>query len=110
MSEHEIGIVTPRGRIDAATSPQLEAVLRSHMAAGRLHLIVDFSEVRYLSSSALKVLLVTLREVRRQGGDIRLAALGDRVYHIFEMAGFQRLFAMDGSVGEARAALETGAQ
>jgi anti-anti-sigma factor len=110
VSEYEIGIITPRGRIDAATSPQLEADLHRHMAAGQLYLIVDFSEVRYLSSSALKVLLVTLREVRRQGGDIRLVALCDRVYNIFEIAGFEKLFAIDGSVKEARTALEIGCQ
>lgn len=109
MSDGEIGIVTPQGRIDAATSPQLEVALHDHMAAGRLHLIVDFSDVHYLSSSALKVLLVTLREVRHRGGDIRLAALRDRGYDILEMAGFHRLFAIDGSVEEARAALEAEA-
>jgi len=105
VSGDEIGIVIPRGRIDAATSPQLESDLRDHMAAGRCHLIVDLAEVRYLSSSALKVLLIALREVRTRGGDIRLAALEVRVRDILEMAGFHRLFVIHGSVEEARAAL-----
>lgn len=107
MSGGEIPIVTPRGRIDAATSSQLEAALRCHLEAGCRHLIVDLAEVHYLSSSALKVLLIALREVRQAGGDIRLAALRTRVYDVFEMAGFHRLFAIDASVAEAQAALAT---
>ena len=105
----EIRVVTPRGRIDAATSPQLEEELQRCLAAGCLRLVVDFSEVRYLSSSALKVLLVTLREARAQGGDIRLAALCERVREIFEIAGFHHLFALDGTVDEAREALSASA-
>ncbi len=105
MSGGEIPVVAPRGRIDAATSSQLEAVLRDHMEAGCRHLIVDLAEVPYLSSSALKVLLIALREIRQVGGDIRLAALEARVYDIFEMAGFHRLFAIDASVADAQAAL-----
>ncbi|MBU0491693.1 MAG: STAS domain-containing protein [Chloroflexi bacterium] len=105
MTEREICVVCPQGRIDAATAPQLEADLRQHIVDGRLWLVVDLAQVRYLSSSALKVLLVTLRQVRQHGGDIRLAALQDRVYDIFEMAGFHRLFAIDESVPEAQAAL-----
>jgi anti-anti-sigma factor len=101
----EIRVVTPQGRIDAATSPQLEEDLRRCMAAGCLRLVVDFSEVRYLSSSALKVLLVALREVRGQGGDIRLAALCERVREIFEIAGFHHLFALDETVEAALVAL-----
>lgn len=106
VSEQGFGIVAPQGRIDAATAPQLETDLRNHMIAGRLCLVVDFSQVYYLSSSALKVLLVVLREVRNEGGDIRLAALGDRVYDIFEMAGFHKLFAIDSTVEDAVGALK----
>jgi len=84
--------VRPSGRIDAAAAPELGQALQELLAAGQTHLIVDLDAVRYLSSGALRVLLVAIREARRLGGDVKLCALRPNVYRVFKLSGFTHIF------------------
>jgi anti-sigma B factor antagonist len=54
--------------------------------------VVDLSEVAYVASAGIKALLVGLRRARLLDGDVRLAALNDRVREVFEMSGFDQVF------------------
>jgi anti-anti-sigma factor len=84
--------VQPSGRIDAATAPELGKALQGLLAAGQTCLIVNLDAVRYLSSGALRVLLVTIKEARRLGGDVKLCCLQPNVYRVFKLSGFTQIF------------------
>jgi len=88
----EIYTVRPSGRIDAAAAPALGDALQELLAADQSHLIVDLDAVRYLSSGALRVLLVTIKEARRLGGDVKLCCLRPNVYRVFKLSGFTQIF------------------
>ena len=49
--------VSLEGRLDTNTSPALETELSEILKRGRLHLVLDFSKLEYISSSGLRVLL-----------------------------------------------------
>lgn len=104
----DVWIVEARGRLDAGLAPELEAQLNALLAAGHAHIIVDFRRVSYISSSGLKVLLVAMRAARKQGGDIRLCAMSERVRDVFVLSGFHKIFAIDASEQEAAAAFMGG--
>lgn len=97
--------VTPSDRLDAVTASMLEAFLQAELQAGHTQLLLDLSEVTYLSSSGLRALLRTRRQAQAAGGDLMLAAMSPRVREIFEMIGFTDLFPVFDRVEEAQAAL-----
>lgn len=90
----EITIIMPQGRLDAAGVRPLETELADHIAAGRIHLLVDMSEIAYVSSVGLRMFLTTMRNARRKGGALILCGLNERVLDVFKLAGFDRVLSI----------------
>ena len=91
-----------RGQVDSHTSITVETALdETIVAQGHHRLIIDFSEVSYISSSGLKVLVSAWRKAREKGGDVLLVGLQSRIYEVFEMIGFDMMFNIYDSVHDA---------
>jgi anti-anti-sigma factor len=86
-----ITLLTPQGRLDASGVRPFEIELQEHLAAGRIHLLVDMSQVAYVSSVGLRMFLKVMRDTHRRGGVLRLCQLNPRVLEIFQIAGFDRV-------------------
>ncbi len=80
-------IVSIEGEIDAVTSPELANFFNEQLSKTK-NLIADFSKVDFISSAGLRVLLATVKEARRIGGDLRLAKVQEKVYKVFNISGF----------------------
>jgi sigma-B regulation protein RsbU (phosphoserine phosphatase) len=89
-------VVAPVGRIDSTTSDALEKAINALLEAGTRSLVVDFSRVDYISSAGLRVLLVVAKRLRDGRGTLELAALGESVRQVFDLAGFLPLFKATG--------------
>jgi anti-anti-sigma factor len=89
-----VDIVTVTGRVDHQTAPDLEKTLRSIIDEGRHRLVVDLSDVSYISSAGLKALQATAKAARGglAGGDLRLVGLKPNIKEIFDTIGFTQLF------------------
>ncbi len=96
-------IVTPEGRLDSNSSPLLERTLNSVLQKGVTWLFVDMTDVEYIASSGLKVLVATWRRAREADGDVVLSGLQPRLLEIFEMVGFDMLFQIHPTLDEALA-------
>ena len=70
----------------------MESKLNSLIDAGHVRLVVSLDKLEYINSSGLRVLLVTLKKVRKQQGDIRLACLKSNIKEVFDISGFTQLF------------------
>ncbi len=99
--EDDIWAVTPEGRIDVPAARSLEDALSELLDQRHIRIVVDCSQATYIASSGLKTLLAALRRAQSLGGDVRLAALGERMLEIFSMAGFDRVFAIHADATEA---------
>lgn len=88
-------IVRPGGRIDTSTCDELETALAGRLDEGATRLVVDMGAVDYIGSGGLRVLLLAARRLRAKGGLLVLAALPPGVRHVFELAGFLTLFAVE---------------
>jgi serine/threonine-protein kinase RsbW len=100
----QVRCFTPQGRLDALTVPKFEGVLRDHLSRGTPRVVVNLTNVTYISSSGLRALLTARRLSKSQGGDVKLCQLSPRVYEIFEMVGFTQVFGIYDSVEAAEAA------
>lgn len=85
--ENDMLIVTAEGRIDTATSPQLDEEVKSAMADIR-ELVIDFGKVSYISSSGLRVLLSFHKSMELKGGKLIIKKPTDMVLEVFEVTGF----------------------
>jgi serine/threonine-protein kinase RsbW len=85
-------VITPSGRLDSSSSPRLEKSLSAQLQQGTTWLFVDLTDVEYIASSGLKVLVAAWRRARDAGGDVVLAGMQPRIIEIFEMVGFDMLF------------------
>jgi anti-anti-sigma factor len=79
-------------------------VCESAVAAGAQSLILEVSQLRYVSSAGLRVVLSAGKAVQGKGGTLRLAGLGGMVREVFEISGFSGLFPQHESVDAAVAA------
>jgi anti-sigma B factor antagonist len=84
--------VTVTGRVDSATAGDLEAALNALTSEGKSNFVLDLGGVDFLSSSGLRVLVTTLKSVRKSGGDVRLAQPSQRAQDAINLAGLDVLF------------------
>ena len=78
--------VAIKGRLDTTTAPQLEAELRSDMD-GIADLVFDFTNLEYISSAGLRVLLSTQKTMNRQGTMV-VRNVNSDVMEVLEVTGF----------------------
>lgn len=75
------------GRVDTTTSPQLQnAILQAFQKGSKL--VLDFSEVEYVSSAGLRALLIGQKTANSKGGSMTLVNVADAVLQVFKMSGF----------------------
>jgi anti-sigma B factor antagonist len=85
--EGDVSVVSARGEVDVFTAPGLDTELDALIAAGSARLVVDLSEVAFLDSTGLGVLVKALKHAREAGGWLHLVVTSDRIRKIFEITG-----------------------
>ena len=81
------------GRLDTNSSPKLEAELRQSVD-GVTELVFDFSEVEYISSAGLRVLLAAQKVMNRKGS-MKLVGVSDEIQEVFEITGFSDILTIE---------------
>ena len=59
---------------------------------GNREILIDFSEVTYISSAGLRVFLKVHGSLKQAGGNLMLTALPAHVMDVFKMGGFLKFF------------------
>ena len=98
-------IIRIEGALDTNTSGQLESTLAEHLERGARRIILELTEMDYVSSVGLRVFLSSLKRLRASEGRLVLSGLNEEVREIFDMAGFSPLFEITLSLDEARSCL-----
>ncbi len=78
--------VAVEGRIDTVTAPEFENEVKSAID-GIDELVLDFTELNYISSAGLRVLL-SLQKVMNKQGSMTVKNVNETVSDIFEVTGF----------------------
>ncbi|MBQ9413238.1 MAG: STAS domain-containing protein [Oscillospiraceae bacterium] len=74
------------GRLDTTTAPQLEAELKENLD-GVTALTMDLSQLEYISSAGLRVLLSAQKTMNKQG-EMKVTGANETVMEVFEVTGF----------------------
>ncbi len=97
----QISIVSIAGSFDALTVDQVAGCIDERISSGEKHLVLDLSEVEFMSSAGLRVILAALKETRRAGGDLYLAGAQRGVAGILRLSGFSKILKVYDSVDNA---------
>lgn len=97
-------IVALSGRLDSNTAADLEAMLPDRIQSSGAT-VVDLSEVSYVSSAGLRVLLKGAKVSKATGNKLALSGLAPSVREVFDISGFSSLFTIEGDVDGAVAAI-----
>lgn len=79
-------ILILKGRIDTTTAPEFEETLKEVTEEAK-ELILDFSEVQYVSSAGLRAILKG-QKLMNTKGSMKLLHVNDGIMDIFEITGF----------------------
>ncbi len=88
----DVLVIELPARLDANTIAALEMKLNEQVMAHRGKVLADMSNVSFVASLALRMLLTGLKTVQPLGGDLRLAGLQPQIAEIFRKSRFDTLF------------------
>jgi anti-sigma B factor antagonist len=105
MARPDFPFVLPlKGEIDLHVSPGIAVSIAGVTATRPTHIVVDLTEVTYLDSSGLAVLIQGMQNVQEYGGMFALVGVQEDVRPIFEMARLDQVFQIFPDVDSALAA------
>ena len=91
LNEENILTIFLEGAIDSATAPQAEEqIMACYHAHAPEAVVLDAGELRYISSSGLRVLL----KLRKEEQNLKMVNVSSEIYEILEMTGFTELIAV----------------
>jgi anti-anti-sigma factor len=89
------------GKLDATTAKTFEDKILAVINSGAQRLVIDLSQLDYVSSSGLRVFLLAAKRLRTVDGKIVLCSMKDHVRQVFDLAGFSSMLSIYASRDEA---------
>lgn len=101
--EDDVTVIAVAGELVVGTRDRLREAVTDRIAAGDRKFVVDFGGTSYIDSSGLGLLVSLATVVRDEGGELRLAGLGDDLRTLFELTRLDTLFHIADDRGQALA-------
>jgi len=87
-----VSVIDVKGYLDAHTAPELENVFNKLLDDKKFRVVVNFDELKYISSAGLGVFMAYVETMRENKGDIKFSNMKENVYNIFDLLGFPILY------------------
>ncbi len=81
-----------QGRLDTAVSAQVQADLKPLIEQASDTVVLDCSQLEYISSSGLRIFLMLRKEASSKGGKVIIRGISNEIRAVFMMTGFINLF------------------
>ena len=79
------------GRLDASQTDKAASALNAIQESG----VIDFSDLEYISSAGIGVLLAAQRRLQDNGARLKLTNMSAHIRDIFRYAGLDRVFEIE---------------
>jgi anti-anti-sigma factor len=90
--ENDLVILKIKGRLDTSNYTYFEERINELINGGTLKILVDCSDMVFISSSGLRVFLVALKRLTTLKGRLVISALNENIAEIFSISGFTGIF------------------
>lgn len=105
IQEGAVASIAVKGRLDSVGAESLKARVAQLIESGTTRLVIDLSQVAYISSAGFRVLLVSARLAEQANGAFALSGIAGEVSRLFNLAAFTEMFTILPDRAQAVAAL-----
>lgn len=91
IKDGDVDVFMIAGRVDTATSAQLDEVVTPYFSKNGSKVIFDCGNMEYISSAGLRVFLSAHKNIAMKGGEFSIRNLSSQVKSVFDMTGFSKI-------------------
>ena len=99
-------VISVAGEIHVTTAPEFSQRLNEAISSGTRGVVIDMSQVEFIDSTGLSVLLNGLRRVTRSDGRLALVVTNPTVLRLFEITKLDSTFDIQSTVEDAIARVQ----
>jgi anti-sigma B factor antagonist len=88
----DLPLLRVRGELDIYTAPRLKEAVLAALEGGATSLAIDLSEVQFLDSTGLQVLMSAKKRTAERGGDVYLLGVAGQIRRVFTLLSLERIF------------------
>ncbi len=103
--DRDVTIALVTGNLDTVTATDAEVSFNHAIEEGASKLLIDFSELDFITSAGLRTLLGLAKRQRSEGGALHLANMNETVQEIFKISGFDTIIESSDTVDDAMSRL-----
>ena len=83
-----------KGRLDTTTAPALEEELKDALD-DVTEITMDFSELEYISSAGLRILLAIQKVMNKKEGTMKVTGVPEVIMEVFDVTGFSDILTIE---------------
>lgn len=91
-------VITVSGEVDLATSPELDVAIIAAIDSGTSSVAIDLTDVSFMDSSGLGVIVRGLKRCREADIDLDLVITNERVLKVFGITGLDQVIPIHASI------------
>lgn len=80
------------GELDTAAAPETETALQPLLNSRGKEVVIDCTDLEYIASSGLRILLGILKEAKASGSRVVLKNVNEMIRDVLEITGFVHIF------------------
>jgi anti-anti-sigma factor len=100
-SAGDISVLDFAGNLDTNSSPAAESEVNRLLDGGCKQILFNFSELNFISSSGLRILLATAKKLKIENGKMVVCSLNNVVQEVFDISGFASILNLAATEEEA---------
>ncbi len=96
-------VVVPAGRLDSNHATGFEKTVTDYVRNGERRIVIDLSQIDYISSAGLRVVLMLVKQLKSSNGSLVLCGMKPSIKEVFDISGFSKILQIRGTRAEALA-------
>ncbi len=105
-NQEDVVIFALKGRLDGSATEAFAQRVEDCLEQGATKLVFDCGELEYINSSGLRVLIMAYQRLHSKNGSVSICSLKDYIKEIFDISGYNQIFAMHADCAVALDALQ----
>lgn len=104
-AEKHLGSISVFGDLDGSTSPTLLKEIDGLIEQGTLNVILDFSEIEFISSSGIGVIAVSSKDISQKEGKLIVVCDNKKVLSLFDITNLSKVITIYKTMDDAVASI-----
>ncbi|MEZ7003000.1 STAS domain-containing protein [Streptomyces sp. AD55] len=108
LPREDVALLKVEGYLDVDTATEFQHHLANQLHHGRRHFLLDLSEVPFMDSSGMNIVLRVYQEARELPGSVHIIAPTPAVRRVLDLTGVSITVPVSGGLDEALARVDAG--